>query len=336
MWDSVPWFIEGGAEHSPQVARLLSYAAFGGREGIIGPRDLEVRALSVPGTSIRVFPGACSILNRATGATYEAYVGRQPSLGTVAIAPTDASGGRSDLIVALVKNPWLPGEPWPDPSDVKNGPYIDTAVISGVGGNVHDLQAVRPGWSAITLARIDIPVSTGTITQAMITDLRYMSQVRSSREMLIASPTNSTSLTSTSFVDFPNTASCRLTIDVPEWATHAKIRAIVGGIKFGGSGSGPGGNGWNCVGDLRIQFGGGSQISYGQFTSYNLSNEGGVDRTTMMAGAPTLGVPKGDRGLSTTIRLEGRRTSGNTPLVFDSAGMMSLEVEWVQQPEANE
>ena len=331
-WDNVPWFVEGGAEHSPNVARLLAYAAFGGREGIIGPKDLEVRANA--SSTVTIYPGACSILNRAAGTIYEAYAGRLPSADTVTIAPTGASGGRSDLIVALVKNPWLPGESWPAPSDVRVGPYIDTAVISGVSGTTRDVQAVKPGYSAITLARIDLPANTAVVTQAMITDLRALSQVRNSRELMIASPSATTSLAGSTFVDFPGTANCILTVDVPAWATHCKLRAILGGVKYGNTGTNNN-NGWNASGEFRIQFGGASAKSYSEITAWNVSNESGFDRDTFMAGTGSLAIPAGDRDRSTTVRIEARRTAGNCPLVTDQQTTISLEVEWVQKPEAN-
>jgi hypothetical protein len=335
-WDSVPWFVEGGAEHSPNIARVLSYGAFGGREGIIGPTDLFVAAMSTPGNQVRVFPGVCSVLNRAQGSSYESYIGRLPVVDTVTIAPTDSSAGRSDMIVALVKNPYLPGEPWPNPADPKVGPYIVTQVISGVSSNAKSVQGVQPGWSAITLARIDIPVNTSTITNDMITDLRIFSAVRNSRDLLVQSPNNTTTISATSstFVDFPNNASCRLVVEgVPEWANRAKVRAIIGGVKYGGAGDNSG-NGWNIYGDVRIQIAGGSNALYSQSTGYNVSNDGGKDRTILMAGANALTVPPGNRGKTATLRIEANKRGGNTNLTIDSEAMVSLEVEWFQVPES--
>ena len=56
-FDSVPWFVGGGALHSPEVARLLAHAATSGAAGVVTPADLAVSALPVPGASVRVAVG---------------------------------------------------------------------------------------------------------------------------------------------------------------------------------------------------------------------------------------------------------------------------------------
>jgi hypothetical protein len=170
--DGVPWAIGGGAEHGAEMARLLAWAAIGGQEGVFSSVDLQVQALAVPGAGIRVLPGSCGILNRALNASKEAYLQRLFTQDEVATNPTGAGGGRSDLVIASVENPTISGEPWPIPPDIAHGPYIFTRVLENVGSGVKSVHALNLGYSAITLARIDYPASTGTVTQAMIKDLR--------------------------------------------------------------------------------------------------------------------------------------------------------------------
>jgi hypothetical protein len=233
-WDSVPWFIGGGAQHSPEVARLLAYAATSGAEGIVSPGDLKVQALSVPGASVRVMPGAGLVLNRATGGTSQSYVARNPIEDVVAIAATGSGAGRSDLIVAQIEDPFMPGEPWQDPVDPTVGPYVYTRVISNVPAGTTRLQDV-PGYSgrsAITLARVDIPASTGTITGAMIKDLRKLAQPRSVRELRSNAPVPSNLTATTGTQTWPNYVP---TIECPAWANYANILVHVSGFVQAGS-----------------------------------------------------------------------------------------------------
>lgn len=331
MFESVAWFVEGGAEHSAGMARLLSYAAFNGSEGIIGSTDLQVRALTVPDGAVRIAPGACSILNRAAGSQYEAYVGRALTETVINIAPTSSSGGRSDMIVAMVKNPWLTGEPWPNPADPKVGPYFVPQVISGVSATATQSKVVQPGWSAIPLARIDIPANTGTITQSMIRDLRFLSTARSQRELNVWSPNVETNITSSSYTNFPGAqdGSDNMKVSCPEWATHATVRAVLGGIQHGATGAS------NVWGDLRIQLGSGTGTGevYTEATGYNLSVSGGWDTTTLMCGANSIPIPATMRGKEVYMLTEARKNGGTGNIRSTVSATCSYEVEWLQKPD---
>lgn len=93
----------------------------------------------------------------------------------VAIAATGSAGGRSDLIVAQVEDPNMAGEPWQTPTNPAVGPYIFTRVIPNVPAGTTSLRPLGySGRSAIVLARVDLPASTGTVTASMITDLREL------------------------------------------------------------------------------------------------------------------------------------------------------------------
>lgn len=224
--DSVPWFVGGGALHSPEVARTLAYAATNGKQGVVSPTDLKVTATAIPGGTVQVAVGAAVILNRNPTGANQSYIARMNTADTVAVAATSSSGGRSDLIVIQIEDPYVSGEPWQDPADPTVGPYVFTRVISNVPAGTTDLSKVSgySGRSAVALARIDIPASTGTITNAMITDLRRIANPRSERQIISTTPTDYTAtLDKNVWRAFPNKA---LTgIYVPEWATHAVIRA---------------------------------------------------------------------------------------------------------------
>lgn len=237
MWDGVPWYIEGGALHSEATLRLLAFAAYGGNEGVVGSKDLAVRALAQPDASVQVLPGACAILSRAEGASYQAYAGRLPVADTVQIASTGAHA-RSDLIIARVENPHLPGEAWPLPEDVEAGPYVFTRVISGVPDTTtaRDLATLASRDSAIALARIDLPPGTTTITQGMIKDLRSIANPRHERVQRTAQLSEATFLSylDGSWQNWPG-AVTSWNVDVPRWATHAKVQATLSGVRMSGA-----------------------------------------------------------------------------------------------------
>jgi len=300
-WDSVPWFIGGGAQHSPEVARLLAYAATSGAEGLVEPGDLKVSALSVPGASVNIAPGAALIRNRAAGGTSQTYVARNPIQDTVKIAATSGSK-RSDLIVAQIEDPFMAGEPWQDPADPTVGPYIFTRVISNVPAGTQRLQDVPAyaGRSAVTLARIDIPASTGTITNAMITDLRRVALPRSQRELLQAQSTGGPSTTAvdplntSTYKAWPRAASWE--VEIPEWATHAQVRGDVQSyvLKVG-----------NAVGTLRAAFLG----QVGRVSSFdeNWGGSSGQNTRNSLGFAHVFEVPAAMRGTTQTLRFEGKR-----------------------------
>lgn len=247
--DPTPWFVGGGAEHSPEVARLLAYASTAGSEGIIDPSSLRVSAQAVPGPSVRVFPGAGLILNRYAGGGQQTYALRNPTSTTVAIPATGSSGGRTDVIVARILDPQYEGQP---PADPLTFQYARLERINGVPANTKTAKQLNLGYPAIALARVTIPASTGTITAGMITDLRSVANpkvetvlrpratITAGEESLVATRANGEW--------FPN-AGGEQQIDIPEWATRAQISAEWIMIQEGVG---------NAFGDCWVEFGPGA------------------------------------------------------------------------------
>jgi len=329
MWDTVPWMVGGNVKHSTNVARLLAYAAFGGQEGIISPKDLEVRERAVPAGSIRVMPGACCILNRAANIEYEAYAGRLPSEDYLDIPATGSGGWRTDLIVARVENPFLTGEPYaePTPADVAAGnvQFVFTRVIpsvrSGASGvpehpTAAQVAAAINGMSAIPLASIAIPASTGTITQALIKDLRFISQFREAQVMRVVKPSATITLSDATWRDIALAA-----IEVPEWATHFSARTVIGGAQFTQPQS---------VGNLRLMLG----TTPGTQTAFDVTTDKATDKITLMGGANKIAIPAAMRGTTQNIKAQGQKSSG-TNMVIGSTASVSLDVVFHTQPEAN-
>lgn len=185
------WFIGGGAEHTPEAARRALYASTSGAEGIGSPTDLQVRPLAVPGQGVRVSVGSALIQSRYVGGETQTYMGTVTSQETVSITPTGSGGGRTDLIVMQVEDPFTAGSTYSPPStnNIPNSPYVYIRVISGVPAGTRRLQdvAAYANRTAITLARVTLPASTGTVTAGMITDLREVAMPKR-EEFVFARP----------------------------------------------------------------------------------------------------------------------------------------------------
>ncbi|MET9776134.1 hypothetical protein ABZ023_18070 [Streptomyces sp. NPDC006367] len=322
-WDSVPWFTEGGAVHSSEVARLLAYAAFGGAEGVVGAGDLRVRALSSPGAEVQVTAGACAIVNRAAGAAYQAYAGRLPTADRAKVAATGVSA-RSDLVVARVENPHSYGETWPDPSDPKVGPYIFTRVLSNVPKTTTRVSQVRPGDSAIALARIDLPANTSSVTQAMITDLRSMVSPRRERVLYTAFPAAGSTLTysDNKWHNWPGEPA-RWNIDVPLWATRVKIVTTLAGFRFSRA---------NVYAAMQHVFGG----TLGQNTTIDDDQGSGTRRSTVVI-ADNMYVPAAKRGTTQSLYLQTYMSKAETgDLTVDGSTSIIADVEFVEAPDEEE
>lgn len=235
--DPVPWFIAAPAEHSAEVARTIAYQAISGKEGLARNGDLLVQALPVPGGAVRVLPGAAGILNRAPGGAGQAYIGRVGAAVSVPIAATGSGSGRSDLIVFRVDDPQYGG---PTPPSAEDGPYIRLDVVSGVNPDVTRVQQV-PGHefdAAVTLARVDIPASTGTITDAMITNVSRVANPLTEGVLRVHNVTGAEAQTLTATGAYPLGGTTWPTAVeaawgdtfIPEWATRARVIMTWAGV----------------------------------------------------------------------------------------------------------
>lgn len=350
--DGVPWAIGGGSAMPAEILRLLSWAALGGQEGVFSSADLRVQALETPGTAIRAMPGSCSVGNRALNASKELYVGRLFAQDVVEINPTGAGAGRSDLVVVQVENPYISGEPWQIPEDPQNGPYIFTRVIQNVAATVKAVKDLNLGISAITLCRIDIPQSTGTIIPAYIKDLRTVVNPMTGAvqppvddpdggdgddgDPVVTCPGgdgddddnddgDACESTQTSFLDWPFTAN--IDLNVPDWANYADvtITVIAAQVRFGGSGpTNPLGF---LSGFLRLIFGGIAQ----EEQSWACNSAGRQDIVWTKADMP---IPLAKRGTVQQFKLTCRMLNGLDAgrLLSTRSTKIKFQIKFKQRP----
>lgn len=318
--DGVPWFIGGpDAEHGPNVARLLAYLAANGNGGIISPTDLKVSQLDVPGAGVKVAAGGASILNAL--ASQEAYTVRNPNADpTVKIAATGSASVRSDMVIVTVDNPYVDGNAQA-PADPRVGPYNRFRVLEGVPATARDISDV-PGMEGVSgepLARIDMPKSTGTVTSAMITDLRKLANPYSEGFMLQgAQATGGVGLTGPGYTFWPDNA---YTIDIPKRATH-----LIARLEFQG-----GQTAAQAAGKIRLVLGSGSALyPFGEY-EYNYPNPGQQSRTEVVA-AGELKLSAAVKGTTQQLRVQGLRSSGSGNLFTVDRTYYNAQVQFVERP----
>jgi hypothetical protein len=304
---AVPWAIEGGEAQIPgRILRQLVTSVTGGVEGVVGALDCRVQSTTVPGAQVRVAPGLYAILSRAAGAQSEMYAGCVETEDLVSIAPTDSSGGRSDLVIARIENPYAAGEVWSPPVDPVVGPYVFTRIIQGVPGSTVKLSDIARTDTAIVLARIDIPISTGTITQAMIKDLRsVVGHGSRASDTLVDQQiwTESTHANGgdqllaahTTYRDWPLQASW--SVAIPSWATGVDIVSCdVKNPQISG----------DIYGDMALSIGG--TIGTPSVFDIDDTSAGGGVRFPMIIGG-TQPIPAAMRGTIQTFKIRARRYS---------------------------
>lgn len=241
--ENAPWAVDG-AKHSAAVARTLAYASTSGAEGIVEPADLRVRATQTPSGSVRVAPGGIAILNRAPNGGQQTYTARNVSETLVEVQPTGSGGGRTDYVWAHIIDPEYGGQFPENPQTAQY--FFLTASAAQPEGN---------GW--YRLARIDIPASTATITQAMVTDLREVANPRQDYE-IYARPRLSEDNGAEAVLDarhasggeyFPGGVGIpnQWSFDMPTWPTRMVIDARWMGIQYQA--------GRNVYGNFWIEYG---------------------------------------------------------------------------------
>lgn len=252
-------YVVNGAKHSARLFRRAYQQQSGEGSGVSRPGDLKVSALAVPGTGFRVAAGGGIAQSRDTSASSrESYGPINDAQITITDVPgTGSSGGRRDLVILEITDPEMESVTYPAPTtdegwqDGNN--FCRVTIIPGVAASVTSLDQITTGPYAnvtgITLAAINWPSSTGTITNAMITDLRAVHRPREQSRVIYYSLSGSEvdPITATSAYPGGETWPIQaenageLELNIPIWATHAEIEATFYGVKY------PGGDAWGSV-----------------------------------------------------------------------------------------
>ncbi|MYW43044.1 hypothetical protein [Streptomyces sp. SID161] len=281
--------LTNGATHPAAQFRMLVRDLARNAEGITEGDDLKVTQRSTPGSGVTVGDGSAVIKGRD-----DAFQGHYSACNVgavdVDIAATGGTG-RSDMLILRIEDREYTGN---------LDPEVDQIAYFQIISNVSSSATVIPdGRTGIPLARIDIPSSTATITNAMITDLRFIANPRRTRQMYTHSPTATSSLIggSTTYSYFSTEPGQNIAI--PTWATKARVRLDVSPIRYTVA---------SYFGALSATFG--SSLTL-QAVALD-DNQGAGTRQSPSVVADTLTIPSAYRGTTQLLRAQANGGSGNT------------------------
>ncbi|WP_228994304.1 hypothetical protein [Streptomyces sp. DH8] len=296
-----------GATHPAQQFRNLVSDLARDNEGVTRGTDLKVTQLSTPGSSVQVSSGTGLVRGR-----YTAYQGTYAVMNVgstnVAIAPTGGSP-RSDMLIIRVEDKEYEGNIDPTSGEVN---YFQ--VISNVSSSA---TTIPDGRTGIPLARIDIPASTSTITNAMIKDIRQIANPRRERRVWTqAVTTTSTELgASTTYAHFSTAAGWN--IPIPPWASAATILVTGSALKLTAN---------PFYGGFRATFGASLILQ-----NVTIDDQGSGTRRTQSVAADTLTIPDAYRGTTQLLRAQAAAYSGNTGRIsVDASTTLIADVEFTE------
>ena len=316
MSDTSIWSANG-APLSARMAREQLFLSSGGQTGIVHPDSLEVVAQGTPDNTVIIQPGTFVAVATPPGAAVGYTTAPWQSYGrsiydpqVVEIDPTTSSGGRTDVVGILIEDPEFDGtydaEDYTD-EELRDilmehrywRPYVARNVGTSATRPEHFASLRKP---FVPLAQINIPRSTGTIENSMITDIRFMAVHRTETNDLI-SPSGA----------FENTMNIRPTdtswqtvyefdnIQIPQWATGSKIYMRLGPVYVINDAA-------NGEFRLRVSRDGGASVSaaHAWVEPDPTAVPGGSPRFYMEAAA-RMAIPRSVAGGANKIELQVRR-----------------------------
>lgn len=317
----VPWAVGGGADNAIEHARMIPWAIYQGSEGVLGNLDLQVVATATPGGTVQINPGGYVIVARGLGQTYESYMGKYGQAVTVPISANNSGSSRSDLIILRIEDNHVAGEPWSAPASNDSGPYRNILPVQGVPSTTRSVSQLGNSWSAIALARIDIPAFTSTITNAMIVPVRTKVSAPSPpvppatiiivendncpdnpdylySNILPGSGSNNDFAPGTigSWRDWPSSASW--IVPIPKWATRADVFLCLYSVRLNE----------DVAGSTRMNIDGTLFTNNVDF-DVNYTGGPGPENVSMIA-AGTVSIPSSMRGKNKKFKMQARTNVG--------------------------
>lgn len=299
------WAIDG-ALLSSSLARRDSFASTSGEQGIVSVDALQVLPLSTPGVGVRITAGTGLVTNGYQGvvaARNETYTISNPGEHVVPSGQMPASNpsAKSYILAIVIGDPEFSqaGHPWMLSSDPPAGEeetfeYVRPTLIEVPAGT----KKLNVPYPALELARLDIPSNTTTITSGMIVDLRKVALPRNREavEFVYGAADNllGGSTPVLTYENWPNTA--HWDIDVPTWATVAKIQAFIY-------------NSISTKNNMRARFrvsaySGSTLVGSSDIVHYNGPDAVGTDRIPILMGGD-FNIPAAYRGTTLNFRVEG-------------------------------
>lgn len=299
-----------GATHPAEQFRMLVRDLSNGAEGITQGDDLKVTQRATPGGGVLVGDGSGIVRGRAN-AFQGSYAVCNVGAADVPISSTGGTG-RSDMLILRVEDPQYEGSVNP-----ATGQVCYFQIISGVSSSA---TTIPDGRTGIPLARIDIPASTSTITNAMIVDLRKCANPRRLTRMYTHSPTGDSSPIGSSTTYSYFSTEPGQNIAIPDWATTVRARIDVASIRYSVA---------DFFGNLRATFGASLTLQ-----SVGLDDDQGNSiRKIPGIVADDLTVPSAYRGTTQLLRAQANGNSGNAGRInVSTATTFIYTVEFEEAP----
>lgn len=302
--------VDGGRLPAAMLRRE-AWTSAGGRNGVARGPDLAVRAASVPGSQVRIMPGGGIVCDGyVVGEAYSVANGAADGDAVVDVPATGSGGGRTDYLGIRVDDPAFGGQV---PEDPLAATYCRPLLRSSLDGL---------DFPFLPLARIDIPASTATITQDMITDLRELVKPnRLDYKRLVNLPNGAPEENvTTTWRRWPDAAYWMFRI--PEWASKAQVVAHIAGARISGT------NGQGAYGKLRIEHG--QEVS-GE-TEWNETVGAHKDSWTSMC-VWDMQIPKDHRGGNKDLMLRAIKSGGDATASAAWGTAVSIEVTYLEEPD---
>lgn len=319
---SQAWAVEGGTSPA-SVGRMIAWCATNGKTGVVRAPNLKVTALSVPGGGVNVAPGGALAANGfAAAIPTQTYAAVNDATVQVPIAPTGASGGRTDYLILKFINPLFDGSQMP--ADPATAPFCEFVTVLSITGLAYPF---------VPLAKIVIPASTGTITAAMITDLRKVANPSRDSEAFYLpataqDPQQDLTSTATTGEIFPGTRLAMQTITIPEGATRIRIKCTMEGVQYP-TGKNPFGRYWVEWGDTI-----GPSVKEIATDTWRFDSPGGNVMRTNWVMAAEQAIPVKYRGTTTAMWFKARYDSTGTNAAgvrLDAFGGAKWDVEYLER-----
>jgi len=320
-----------GAQSSARIARLMHQSGTASGNGVVDTGHLRVLPLEVPGGGVRITSGGATIRGEEQ-AFQGSYFAFNVGDSELSITPTGSGGGRSDLIVLRVEDPNIDGTPWGH--DVTTDPVYYFRVIEGVSSTATEPPA---GMTAIALARIDLPASTGTVTSPRIIDVRRSAVPKSQRVLRVQRGGTMTggewdeagNITAPDFERWPQHD---WTVTIPEWATQVQVLADWTNVFL--KALAPGGSN-DAIGQLFVGLVGGPDGPlYTENSAYNFNQFSATNGyRCSAANKDQIPIPPEWRGLTVDVRMYVMGNSGQAGrLVADQWANFSVDLEFLEIP----
>lgn len=314
----VPWLVENGAQVGAEVGRVLANVATRDSQGIALPGDCKITATATASGQVQMAAGGLVVRNQQQAG--ESYITAARGTTLVSVDPT-AGSSRSDLVVVRVKDPDF--SPWQtsDVPDSVNGPYSEPYVIKGVSPTTTKASDVVT-YSAVELARIDVPANTTNITNSMIHDLRSLVMPRSQRT--VRGVNNDEQHTffyaDTNWHTWPLSAS--FSVFIPPWATHLVYSVALGTIVplYMNSSA--------TTGFLRLNVGDGAIV--GDSIQWEVDAQNSINPINIL-NADEYPIPANLRGTTVSVWMEGRRVTGTSQIQWNPASSLAMDLNFEER-----